>query len=75
MKFTVILLAVLEASGCATIAGTGAAINDTLPADSEWALCKAVSVGSWLRAYGLDSKRAEAWRVLCGSPVNETPAK
>lgn len=48
---------------------------DELRETSEWALCRGISVGAWLRAYGQDANRAEAWRVLCSTQVGQIPAK
>ena len=68
-------------SGCASLQGyksqaatEAAGAMDSVRVDAEWALCKAISVGAWMRAYGGDGMRAQAWRVLCAQPATEDPA-
>lgn len=76
----VIAVVVVLLSGCAqydayTKAAAGAAADaaDRERIAAEWALCKAMSVGAWVRGYGNDAVKAEAWRDLCAAPLLETP--
>lgn len=77
----VCLFALLCLSGCAGLdaykAGavdTLSKANDTALHDAEFVICRGVSIGAWIREYGANAQAAEAWRVLCGSPVTELPA-
>lgn len=81
MKTAVAILA-LALAGCtgldtlqSTVANGGAAAADEVKDTAEFALCRGITVGSWLRAYGNSADRAQAWRVLCSQAVSETPAK
>ena len=76
-----LLVVVALLGGCAALdtyktgaAKQAAGAMDALRVDSEWALCRAISVGAWTRAYGSDPDKAQAWRTLCGQVVTETPA-
>lgn len=80
MKLFAILLA-FALSGCAALdtykagaANKAAGAMDGLRVDAEWTLCRAISVGAWLRAYGTVPAKAAAWRELCAEPVTEDPA-
>ena len=73
MKTIYLSLAILLLAGCSTIGSAGAGLNDEALATSEFVLCKGVSVGSWLRAYGSSADKAQAWRTLCGSTVQQSP--
>lgn len=44
-------------------------------AAATFAMCRAITVGAWVRAYGADAAKAEAWRALCAAPVTQLPAK
>jgi hypothetical protein len=69
-------------SGCAALdqarlgmAEQGAATMDRAAQDATWTLCRAISVGAWLRAYGGDRDKAQAWRTLCAEQTMvATPA-
>lgn len=67
-------------SGCAElsafksgIATHGALIADETRVSAEWTLCKAITVGAWVRAYANDPEKAAAWRKLCTEGAKETP--
>lgn len=75
-----VILAAL--GGCASfnalqsgVADRGAAVSDEVRDTAEFALCKGITVGAWIRAYGNSPERAQAWRTLCSQSVVETPAK
>mgnify|MGYP001589570812 FL=1 len=73
MLFAVLLLSAF--TGCAGVATQGAAVSDDIRDTAEFALCKGITVGSWVRAYGNSPERAKAWRTLCSQTVSETPAR
>jgi len=76
-------LIVLLLAGCSTTpaihgsidtaaeAGTKAA-DDSREA-AEFVLCRGMSIGAWVRRYGQNKALADAWRVICGTQVQETP--
>ena len=68
---------VLLLAGCAAtpIADQLAGPADGLRDSAEVALCRAITVGSWMRAYGNDPEKAQAWRTLCSQAATQTPAK
>jgi hypothetical protein len=69
-------------TGCAAldqarvgVAEQGASAMDRAAQDATWTLCRGISVGAWLRAYGGDAERAQAWRTLCAEQtLVATPA-
>lgn len=72
-----LLCVMLAVSGCAAqgaIVDRVATVADTLQSDAELVLCRGITVGAWVRAYGNDPAKAAAWRVLCGTTLTETPA-
>lgn len=81
MKMICILLS-LALPGCAgigtvekDIATEGAAAADNVRDVAQWTLCKGISVGAWVRAYGDSADKANAWKTLCNTTVQQTPAK
>lgn len=73
---TLILCAVML-SGCAQLAPLtqrGADAYDQVRMGAEFTLCRAISVGAWVRAYGDSRDKAEAWRTLCNEPISQLPA-
>ena len=73
--FSTIFVASILVSGCAEfgviksgVATHGAKIADENLDVSVWGLCNAQTVGAWVRRYGTDQAKSEAWRVLCGYP-------
>lgn len=75
------IIAVLGLTGCAgldtykaTAVNAIAQANDRAAADAELVLCRGISVGAWVRLYGQDAPKAEAWRTLCLRDSTETPA-
>lgn len=69
-------------SGCAAFGaieqaavGTAAAAADEARARAEFVLCRGITIGAWVRAYGQDAVRAQAWRTLCSTPVNQMPTQ
>ena len=47
----------------------GQEIADRILADTEFVMCRGISVGAWVRRYGRDQALAEAWKTLCGSEL------
>lgn len=75
------ILAALTLSGCAyygpatrAAADRGEQVADETRTVAQWTLCRAITVGAWLRAYGDDPEKAAAWRVLCRETAEQTPA-
>jgi hypothetical protein len=62
-------------TGCANITEPIAKVNDDALLASETVLCRGISVGAWIRAYGNDKEKASAWKTLCNQPISTTPAK
>jgi hypothetical protein len=50
-------------------------VADDVRESAEFTLCKGITVGAWVRAYGTIPEKAEAWRTLCNESAIETPAK
>ena len=62
-------------SGCAefSVVKSGVATHGAKIADENldvavWSICNAQTVGAWVRRYGTDETKSEAWRILCGYP-------
>lgn len=75
----VAVVAVLGLAGCVQVSAVKTAMSEegARAADESlrtalWALCKPQTTGAWVREFGNDPARAEAWRVLCG--YRATPA-
>ena len=47
----------------------GQEVADRILADTEFVMCRGISVGAWVRRYGRDQELAEAWKTLCGSEL------
>lgn len=74
MRRALALLAIATSiAGCAAVQTQAAKVADALHSETEWQLCRAMTVGSWVRAYGADAKKAEAWRTLCANVPASTP--
>jgi hypothetical protein len=80
IKITALCLVVLLLAGCTAldsarsgIATQGAEVSDRALVDATWVICRAVSIGAWLRAFGNDRQKADAWKTLCSEPVTHTP--
>ena len=76
------ILAVIALSGCtgfntaqSVVADRGAQVADEVRDSAEFALCKGITIGAWIRAYGSAPTKAAAWRELCAPTVTQTPAK
>ena len=48
---------------------------DRVLADTEFLMCRVISVGAWVRRYGRDLVLAEAWKTICGSELLLTTPK
>lgn len=62
-------------AGQSAVATHGAEAADAELEVSEWGICRAATVGAWLRRYGSDPAKANAWRQLCGTQIMTTPAE
>lgn len=71
-----ILALVLMLGGCSTFSSLiqqGAQVNDAAAQAAEVTICRSISVGAWVRAYGGDPEKAKAWRALCSDQIGELP--
>jgi hypothetical protein len=80
MKRTFPLLLLLVLSGCAQIdpyreeaISLASAASDRALVDAELIMCRGITVGAWMRAFGGDKARADAWKVLCSPKMENTP--
>lgn len=77
MKAAMCILAlVLALTGCSTLTNlvsAGAKANDAAAESAEIAICRGISIGAWVRAYGSDPDKAKAWRVLCDDNIEVLP--
>lgn len=74
----VVLAAVLTSCAQTDVARTQAVdtlagASDRAREDAELILCRGITVGAWVRAYGTDAERAAAWKTLCSNQVKATP--
>lgn len=81
MRLLVAALAAISLTGCAGfnaaqsfVADKGSVAADEIRDTAEFAICRGITVGAWVRAYGASPEKAQAWRVLCSQQVTETPA-
>ena len=80
---TIILaFVILWFTGCAELGVVRTAIDvrgqevaDRILADTEFVLCRGISVGAWARRYGRDQILADAWKTICGSELLLTTPK
>ena len=77
----VCLASLFSLLGCAqytmytkAVATEGAKIADEALTDNKWFMCNALTVGAWMREFGNDSAKAEAWKTLCQESSVTTPA-
>jgi hypothetical protein len=77
-----IVAVLLMLGGCAELSAVKKGIADhgaqgaqDVRETAEWTLCRAITVGEWVRAYGNDPGKAAGWRALCATPINATPAE
>lgn len=77
MRYVVL---VLFLSGCSgwnalqgMVASRGAAVSAEARQSAEFVLCKGMSVGEWVRAYGSSPAMAAAWKTLCAPMLQVTP--
>lgn len=77
MKTIAIIVALLLAlTGCGTLTNlvsAGASANDAAAQAAEVTICRGISIGAWVRAYGSDAEKAKAWRALCSDQIGELP--
>ena len=55
-------------------ASEGAKAADEALISNKWFLCNAITVGAWMRQFGSDVNKAEAWKTLCQESSMTTPA-
>ena len=80
---TIILAAVIILlTGCTQLGIVRTAIDvkgqevaDRILADTEFVMCRGISVGAWVRRYGRDEVLAQAWKTICGSELLLTTPK
>lgn len=76
MKVSFVVLAV-ALSGCSYLAPAiqkGSDAYDDVRLGAEFTLCRAISVGAWVRAYGASKEKADAWKALCRMDATELPS-
>ena len=76
MKPILTVLALSLLAGCSTLTNlvsAGAEANDAAVTTAETTLCRGISIGAWMRAYGSDVNRAKAWKVLCDEKIGALP--
>lgn len=76
MKHALTIVALLTLAGCSTLGNlvdAGAKANDAAAVSAEVAICRGISIGAWIRAYGSDPAKAKAWRVLCDERLEALP--
>jgi hypothetical protein len=76
MKTILAVLALSLIAGCSTLTNMvskGAEINDAAALAAEVTICRGISIGAWMRAYGQDANRAKAWKVLCDERIGALP--
>jgi len=76
MKPLALLALLLGLSGCSTLTSLvneGAKANDMAGDAAELTICRGISIGAWIRAYGSDPAKAKAWRILCDDRLEALP--
>lgn len=66
----------ISLTGCSTLGdlvNAGAKVNDAAAESAEVTICRGISIGAWVRAYGSDPEKAKAWRVLCDDKIEVLP--
>ena len=53
----------------AAVDARGQEISDRILADTEFVLCRGITIGAWVRRYGRDAALAEGWKTICGSDL------
>ena len=72
----IIATIIILLSGCAQLGIVRAAVDargqeiaDRVLADTEFILCRGITIGAWGRRYGRDATLAEGWKTICGSDL------
>lgn len=79
MKKNILILPALALTlaGCSLLPASVEKFEETaataLVESSERTLCRNIPVGTWMRLYGANAARREAWRALC-TTAQATPA-
>ena len=50
-----------------------AQLNDDTRLAAETVLCRGISIGAWMRAYGSDPEKSAGWRALCQEQIRNMP--
>lgn len=72
----IVALMALALTGCGTLTNLvsqGAKLNDAAAESAEVTICRGISIGAWVRAYGTNAEKAKAWRVLCEESIEVLP--
>lgn len=72
--YSILALVVVLMAGCSTVGPALSPVSDKAVEEAEFVLCRGITIGAWMRAYGNDPNRAEAWAMLCRQPIDITPA-
>ena len=75
MKMLAILCAV-ALSGCSTLSPwlqKAADAEDDARKGAEFTMCRGISIGAWVRAYGASSDKANAWKTICAPDLTQLP--
>lgn len=68
---------ITQLSGCSMLPAAVDQAEETaataMVQSSERTICRNIPVGTWMRMYGTNAARREAWRALC-TTVQTTPA-
>jgi len=79
LKLLGVVCLVLSLQACSvttavkTAVEEGALVNDQIVLAGETTLCRVVSIGAWIRRYGNNPRKAQAWRALCYPYITELP--
>ena len=78
----ILVMIIIWLTGCTQLSIVRTAIDvkgqeaaDRILADTEFVMCRGISVGAWVRRFGRDPALAEAWKTICGSELLLTTPK
>lgn len=74
MFFLIVTLCVTGCAGVSVAVNKAAEVADDTRVAAEFTLCRGITVGAWVRAYGKDRAKAEAWQTLCSESPDNVPA-
>lgn len=76
MRLIILAITLLFLSGCSTLdrmVSAGVEANDNALIAAEFTICKAASIGSIMRRYGVSEDKAKAWKELCTQDEEAVP--